>query len=103
MTSTIYSRTFDASNKHWVPQVEHNLIFLKVQNNWADDLLNARGHIFLNEVYDMLGLARSKQGAIVGWFKTEGSNPVDFGISENEDGSIFLDFNVDGVIYDKLP
>ena len=76
----------------------------------------SRGHVFLNEVYDMVGMARSKAGAIVGWIWTEdGStdNFIDFGIFEKDsqvirdfvnglEGAILLDFNVDGVIYDKI-
>lgn len=39
---------------------------LSVQN-MANDLLQARGHLFLNELYDMLGAKRIPQGNIVGW------------------------------------
>lgn len=113
---SIYARFFDQSSSSWSKEPEYNLIFLKAQQNWANDLLHSRGHVFLNEVYDMLGLERSKAGAVVGWLLTKNGstdNFVNFGVFDDRsqkardfvngfEGSILLDFNVDGVIYDKL-
>ena len=111
---SIYSKFFDEYSKSWEPNAEYNRIFLQCQQTYANDMLRARGHLFLNEVYDMLGLERTKAGAVVGWIWGKGGdNYVDFGIfGENEDrirdfvngreSSILLDFNVDGVIYDKI-
>jgi hypothetical protein len=76
-------------------------------------MLHARGHAFLNEVYDWLGIPRSKAGSVVGWVLSKQSdNFIDFGIFDDNDetrafvngreGSVLLDFNVDGVIFDKL-
>ncbi len=88
-----------------------NRHFLHLQQNYANDLLRSRGHIFLNEVYDLLGLERSQAGQIVGWVMNgEGDNFVDFGLFECESSrfinhleqSIVLDFNVDGAVYDKI-
>lgn len=100
MTTNVYSRIFNESNKHWMAHSESNKIFLKCQENWLNDRLNAIGHVFLNEVYDALGFSRTKSGAIVGWSK--GGKSIDFNMEETEDG-IFISFDVDGVIYDKLP
>lgn len=113
--SSIYARLFgqDSSNS-WSPTPEYNLLFLKSQQNMANDQLRARGHVFLNEVYDSLGLERSKEGAIVGWVWDNGDGYIDFGIFDRQmtpqaldfftghEGQILLDFNVDGVIYDKI-
>lgn len=114
-----YAKCFDDASPRWVDDAELNLVFLRAQQNYANDLLNSRGHIFLNEVYDMLGIPRTKQGTIVGWVKDD-SYPncdsdgyVDFGIytvcnEANRDfingynNMVFLDFNVDGVIYDLI-
>jgi hypothetical protein len=111
--SSIYARFFDESSRNWETNPEHNMIFLKCQQTYANDLLHSRGHIFLNEVYDMIGVPRSKAGQIVGWVIGDGDNFVDFGIFtgrsdaardfvNNRERSILLDFNVDGVIYDKI-
>lgn len=106
---SMYARFFDEYSPNWSKEPEYNLLFLRSQQNYANDLLKARGHIFLNEVYDMLGIDRSRAGAVVGWLiSTDGDNYIDFGFSENGDfingreGSILLDFNVDGIIYDKI-
>lgn len=113
-----YARFFDEFNTdehHKDP--EYNLMYLRRQQDWANEVLKRRGHLFLNEVYDMLGIPRTKAGQVVGWIYDEknpnGDNYVDFGIYDinNErnrafvngyEPNILLDFNVDGVIYDKI-
>lgn len=110
---SIYARFFDQFSVNWSPQPSYNQLFISCQQNYANDLLHSRGHVFLNEVYDMLGLSRSKEGAVVGWLKGMGDDYIDFGVFEGDrhsgmrfvlgqDDSILLDFNVDGLIYDKL-
>lgn len=113
---SIYARFFDQTSSSWSKEPEYNLIFLKCQQNYANDLLNARGHVFLNEVYDMLGIPRSKAGAVVGWLLTpdgQTDNFINFGVFDDKsekardfvnglEGAILLDFNVDGVIFDKI-
>lgn len=113
---SIYARFFDVGSSSWNKEPEYNLMFLQCQQNYANDKLHARGHVFLNEVYDMLGLERSKAGAVVGWILSkngETDNYIDFGVFDGKtqsardfvngfEGSILLDFNVDGVIYDKI-
>lgn len=105
-----YARFFDETNVNWVKDPESNRMFLHCQQNYSNHLLNARGHLFLNEVYDMLGMERSKAGQVVGWvLNGDGDEHVDFGIFEaynnrfvnNLERSIILDFNVDGPIYAK--
>lgn len=113
---SIYARFFDPLCPDFQKEPEYNLIFLKCQQNHANDLLHARGHVFLNEVYDSLGIPRSKAGAVVGWILSpngETDNFVDFGVFDKKsdkardfvngrEGAILLDFNVDGIIYDKI-
>lgn len=108
-----YAKFFDESSTQWSKTPEYNFTFLKCQQNHANDLLHSRGHIFLNEVYDMLGLPRSQAGALVGWVDGVGDDFVDFSIFDGDDlkrrdfvngyeRSILLDFNVSGVIYDMI-
>ena len=108
-----YAKFFDELNPNWCKNPEHNLNFLKMAQNWANDLFNSRGHVFLNEVYDMLGIPRTAAGAVCGWVKGAGDDFIDFGIYDGYrkscrefvngyESSILLSFNVDGVIYDKI-
>ena len=112
-----YARFFDEGSEYWEKDSEYNLFFLKSRQQWANDMLVSRGHLFLNEVYDMLGIPKTKAGQIVGWvYDTEdplGDNYVDFGIYDiNREKNrefvngyervILLDFNVDGNILDRL-
>ena len=109
-----YARFFDDNSVYWRKDSEYNMNFLKIQQYYCDHLLRARGHLYLNEVYDVLGIPRTKEGAVVGWIYDEknpiGDNVVDFGIM-NECNSDFingykntalLDFNVDGSILDYV-
>lgn len=112
-----YAKCFDVGCTGWTKDPEYNLMFLKDQERFATDRLRAKGFLTLNEVYDMLGIPRTKQGCVVGWIFDEknpvGDNYVDFGIFDidkpkNRDfvngyeRSIWLDFNVDGNIYDLM-
>lgn len=110
---SMYAKFFDESSPEWMKNPEYNLQFLKCKQSIANDILHSRGYIFLNEVYDMLGLPMTQAGQLVGWIKGAGDDYVDFGLyngySEKVrdfingyERSILLDFNVDGVIYDKI-
>ena len=112
-----YARFFDASSENFAKDPEYNMMFLRRQQDYANEMLKSRGHLFLNEVYDLLDIPRSKAGQVVGWVydkngNTKGDNYVDFGLYRNDQGTrrfvngleynILLDFNVDGVIYDMI-
>ena len=117
MNVSEYARFFDDGCAGWTKDPEYNLMFLRDQQRYANDLLKSKGHLFLNEVYDLLGIPRTKAGQIVGWIYDEkhpnGDNFVDFGIYDinktaNRDfvngyeRTILLDFNVDGNIWDQM-
>jgi hypothetical protein len=111
-----YAKFFDESSPNWVKTPEYNLIFLRAQEQWANDRLRMYGYLFLNEVYEALGLPRTQAGQIVGWrVDKNGQSPsggdgfVSFGLGDifDENARAFinglenvalLDFNVDGVI-----
>ena len=112
-----YARFFDDGCAGWTKDSEHNLYFLKCQQNYANELLKTRGSLFLNDVYEMLGIPKTKAGQIVGWVYDEknpnGDNFVDFGIYDinkerarafvnGYERTILLDFNVDGNILDLI-
>ena len=117
ITKNPYAKFFDESCPDWEKNPEYNLMFLQAQERYANDLLRSRGHLFLNEVYDMLGIERTKVGQVIGWkYDTKNSalhNCVDFGIYKPENDAnrrfingienvILLDFNVDGNILGEM-
>lgn len=106
-----YARFFDSSNPNWERNQEYNRLFLQTQQSYANHLLNVRGHVFLNEIYDNLGLEHTAAGALTGWVMGNGDNYIDFGIYDvanadaitfGENADILLDFNVDGEIYNLI-
>lgn len=109
-----YARFFDEGCIGWSKNSEYNLMFLRWKQLYANDLLRAKGHLLLNDVYRQLGIPESKAGYFVGWIYDEnnplGDNFVDFGLNDlrNKDfingyeRCVLLDFNVDGVIVDKI-
>jgi hypothetical protein len=106
-----YAKFFDEQNPNFTKDAEINRLFLTCQQNYANQLLQARGHLFLNEVYDSLGIEHTSAGSVVGWvIGDEGDNYVNFGLYEATSAQfingweprVILDFNVDGVIYDKI-
>ena len=115
-----YARFFDEANINWDKSPEQNMYFLKMVQNQMNDKLKARGHVFLNEVYDALGFDRSEAGQLVGWVWNKdntameaGDGYIDFGIFDGnnyakrafvngDERSILLDFNIDGMIYDLI-
>lgn len=111
-----FARFWDDGNTGWTKDPQYNLMFLRNQQSWFNDLLKSRGYVFLNEVYDALGFPKIPEGQVVGWLYDEkhpiGDNYIDFGIYRNEEANrafvngyertVLLDFNVDGVIYNKV-
>lgn len=116
-TISEFAKFFDDGCIGWTKDPELNMIFLRQQEAAATKRLEDRGHLFLNEVYDMLGLPHTRAGQIVGWIYDKknpiGDNYVDFGIYDTSkeanrnfvngyERTILLDFNVDGNILDLM-
>ena len=108
-----YARYFDESNPNWDANPAFSLMFLRGQEQMANDMFHTRGHLFLNEVYEMLGYEHTPVGAVVGWVKGKGDDYIDFGLNDKtnkdvrrfvngKDNIILLDFNVSGVIWDQI-
>lgn len=112
-----YAKFFDVGNPYWEKDPEYNLMFLKKQQAYANDKLRRNGYLFLNEVYEMIGIPKTKAGQVVGWIYDEncpnGDNYVDFNIYNirrranrdfvnGHEPTILLDFNVDGNIWDLM-
>lgn len=109
-----YARIYDETLVTWSPDPMTRRAFLQAQQNYANDLLQSRGHVFLNDIYDMLKMERSMAGSQVGWVKGHGDDVIDFGLFRQDDpvmrdfmnlehnNGVVIDFNVDGVVYNLL-
>lgn len=105
----------EESSTCWDPNEDYTSQNLAAVQLWANRRLERKGHLFLNEVFDQLGLSRTREGAVVGWLKNgEGDGYVSFGDFDASvyrvpsddytrvDSNFIVDFNVDGVIWDKI-
>lgn len=105
-----YAVYFDSKSRNYETNPDYNRMFLKAQQAFANDKLQTRGRLFLNEVLDDLDLPRTPAGQIVGWTKDGPDGYVNFRIveveRETEDGRhepvLLLDFNVEGNIWKKM-
>lgn len=103
------------TSSEWDPIPEYNLAKLRAVQERSTMILTSKGHIFLNEIFDELGLPRTPAGSQVGWLKNgDGDGYVDFGVLRpgndvqfvdfvtGDENHIWLDFNVDGEIWRKI-
>lgn len=89
------------------------LVWVKEIENYFNLKLIECGKVYLNEVYEALGIPKTNAGSVVGW-KYDSNRPskdniIDFGIEEDRNtgfinncdvSALILNFNVDGVITD---
>lgn len=102
-----YARVFDDGCPNWELDPRSNRMYLQYIERNCNDLLKARGYLFLNEVYRMLGISYTKAGQVVGWLS---DSTISFGLDKDynerfmigEHPVAILDFNVDGIILDKI-
>lgn len=111
-----YSVLFGPDNPNWEPEGAHRHFFLKAAQSSLQNQLDSKGFVTLNDVYDQLGMPRTKAGIVVGWVKNHprSDQHIDFGIWDDErmeqfhdfmtgrEESIWLDFNVAGAIHDMV-
>lgn len=111
--ASAYARFFREGNVNWSPTPEYNIMFVRGIQNWANDKLQAQGHLLLSEVYDEFRFERTHASTEVGWI-LEGpyskDGYVDFGVFDDrslsrfydyvtgKEGELLIDFNVDGVV-----
>lgn len=112
-------RFFDETSPFWDrynPQM--NVGHLRAVQKNAQDQLAIRGHVLVNDIYDQLGIARSPEGAVMGWYYDKDhpdtivdlgiykdtDDPWDFAIDEPWDGTNGILLNLDGatIMYDKI-
>jgi len=115
----------EGATKEWRGNRALNMWFLRNQMKFLNQLLQNQEHVFLNEVFDALGMERSEHGQFVGWIK---DNPnadgfIDFGFDDpynlrqkNEEemhqieleqseygpDAVYISFNCDGIMHDMI-
>ena len=110
-----YAVWFDRTNPNWDVTLENTMFFLKCTQNFMNDKLSAKGHLFTNDVYRALGMQDTKPGSVTGWIKDSrhGDGFVDLGLEKlqqqvdsafgnNLKDGFWIELNVDGVIFDLL-
>lgn len=109
-----YARCFDETNPNYKSNCYNNQVFINGVQETYQKILDARGFVFLNEVYEKLGFDLTEAGQVVGWTKDgDGDGRIDFGLFDatrqcNDDfrygyePAVWLDFNVDGPILSCL-
>ena len=102
-TLSIYAREFNSNCLGWENNRDWNLILLKMHQNYFNDKLKVRKKVFLNDVYETLGIPIETKYIGIGWdIDRDGDGFIDFGIfdhnRDDEGPNIMLDFNVDGQI-----
>ena len=113
-----YARYFDEFTPYYQkerdgrPETEYNTRFIQFREREAQNRLERQGYLFLNDVYDMLGVEKSIAGQTVGWLYDPSDdnlhNHISFNLQhkcrandrfvEGYEDCILLDFNVDGDI-----
>lgn len=106
-TLSQYKIIFDERSYGWSNVKKYNLMFLKHQESFFNELLRKKGYLFLRDIYEGLGIPITKESCIVGWIYDEknniiGDNFVSFDIRETNSSNYIVDFNVDGEIISRL-
>ena len=107
-------KIYDSSCLGWEKDADLRNLFLINTQRYLNDKLQAQGHLFLNEVYDALGMQRTIIGTQMGWIydpeDASRANYIDFGLKKSHNSNFLngweedalLTFNYDGPILNCL-
>lgn len=107
---------FNEKAPYFKKDPEMNAMFLNATMAHLNNLYNVRGHLFLNEAKDALGLPRTPDGQVLGWVaegdhQSDGfidfghlniDNPETIAFRNGERPDVMLVFNVDGIVHDLI-
>lgn len=110
----VFVRYFNDSSEYKTYADEFNIYKINALQEYSNHKLRAQGFLLLNDVLEPLGFEKCAEGCIYGWLydpdNPELHNLVDFGTTlidrragDSLEPAIMLHFNVDGIVYDKLP
>lgn len=98
----------------WSPDSLSNLNTIRSAEEWGNRQLEIKGHLFLNDILDYIGLDKVPWGQLVGWLRgsERGDNFVRILAAEDRRAieldddcwkkPIFLEFNCDGAIWEDI-
>ena len=81
------NRVFGPENKNWDPSPIVSRNFLAATERHVNDKLRWRGFLFLNDVYEALGMPQTRLGGVMGWSrKADPDAVILFSAFEDETG-----------------
>lgn len=96
---------FDQTNSRWTRDRDTNVTFVKGIESYINNLLMSRGHIVANEVLDLLGYPRLKEGFKEGCVRKKGetgNGHFYIGVKEGVDAALIITLHFDGDITDAV-
>lgn len=85
---------------------EHNVSFIRIQEQLMTDMLRSKGYLFLNDIYDRFDLPNTAAGQICGWMIDHDKSDDFVEILETPmhdgSGAFMLDFNIAGPVFELL-
>lgn len=108
-----YNRVFSReTSDQWINDLGVNKLFISNQQRMANIALGLQGYLYLNDVYESLGMPPTDIGQVCGWKVTrlpDGTKNIpfiDFGLDKkmpddwkyNVENEIYLDINCQGLI-----
>ena len=89
---SMYARFFDELSRWYEKDPEYNLMFLIKMEDKVNEDFEMRGHYYVNEVYDLLDIPRTRAGHTDGWVwdesKTAEEQRISFGLDNVHNQSV---------------
>lgn len=97
-------KCLNQSNQFWRNDKTNNRLFVELKLKYCYEKFKAQGHLFLNEVYDQLGMPRTTSGQVAGWvFDVKYEKEVMWSIQTNHDDcDVYITFKPWDNIFDIL-
>lgn len=88
----MFKQEFGPNCSNWDGDPRFNRMFLKAQEDYANELLSYRGYVLLSQVYGGIGIPlRKKEELTAGWVLEDW--PIEFHMEDISDETIEVDFN----------
>lgn len=107
LVGSLYNKVFDQNSTIWEIDRATNRLKLSAAQDYLNQLLNARGYVLLNELYESIGLPATSVGCVAGWaLEAEGDDFIDLGldspVNRVAENKFLITPNVNGVVYEHV-